>query len=78
MSTPNQVVVRNSSGGIGFLGLLTIVLVILKAFEVITISWLWVFSPIWLPLVLLLGMGVLLGLGFLMVLAVKALGSGKK
>lgn len=78
MSTPNQVVVRNSGGGIGFLGLLTIVLVILKAFEIITISWLWVFSPIWIPLVLVLGFGVLLGLGFLTVLAVSALAKTKK
>jgi hypothetical protein len=31
------------------LTLLTIVLVILKAFGYITFSWLWVFAPLWMP-----------------------------
>lgn len=37
----------NSSGGIGFVGLLTIVFIVLKLMDVITWSWLWVLSPIW-------------------------------
>ena len=37
----------NSSGGISFIGLLTIVFVVLKLCKVIDWSWLWVLSPIW-------------------------------
>lgn len=36
----------SASGGIGFFGLLTIVLLILKVLGKISISWFWVFSPI--------------------------------
>lgn len=43
---------NKSNGGIGFCGLLTIVFIVLKLCKVISWSWLWVFSPIWLPLVL--------------------------
>ena len=35
------------SGGIGFIGLLTIVFVVLKLTKVIAWSWLWVLSPLW-------------------------------
>jgi hypothetical protein len=44
----------SSSGGIGFLGLLTIVFITLKLTGHIAWSWLWVLSPIWIPLALLL------------------------
>ncbi len=40
----------SSSGGIGFLGLLTIVFIVLKLggwTEVVTWSWWWVLSPMW-------------------------------
>ena len=43
---------NKSNGGIGFCGLLTIVFIVLKLCKVISWSWLWVFSPIWIPLVL--------------------------
>jgi Flp pilus assembly protein TadB len=36
---------------IGFLGLLTIVFIVLKLVGVIAWSWLWVLSPLWVPLV---------------------------
>jgi hypothetical protein len=36
-----------SSGGIGFVGLLTIVFIVLKLTNYITWSWWWVLSPIW-------------------------------
>ena len=36
-----------SSGGIGFIGLLTVVFVTLKLLGKITWSWWWVLSPIW-------------------------------
>ena len=42
---------KNSSGGIGFFGLLTIVFIVLKLTKVINWSWWWVLSPIWLTLV---------------------------
>lgn len=37
-------------GGIGFNGLLFIVLLVLKLVKVISISWVWVFAPLWIPL----------------------------
>jgi hypothetical protein len=37
----------NSSGGIGFFGLLTIVFLVLKLCGVIEWSWWWVTFPIW-------------------------------
>ncbi len=38
---------NTSSGGIGFVGLLTIVFITLKLTEYIDWSWWWVLSPIW-------------------------------
>lgn len=38
------------SGGIGFTGLLTIAFIVLKLCGVISWSWLWVLSPIWISL----------------------------
>ena len=46
--------VSQSGGGIGFCGLLTIVFIILKLCNVISWSWLWVLSPLWIPIVLTL------------------------
>lgn len=42
MSDTNQ-----SSGGIGFAGLLTVLFIGLKLAGVIAWSWLWVLSPLW-------------------------------
>ena len=42
--------------GIGFIGTLLIVFIVLKVIGVITCSWLWVFSPLWIPLALLVVM----------------------
>lgn len=36
----------NSGGGIGFFGVIFIILLILKLIGVISISWWWVFSPL--------------------------------
>ena len=41
-----------SSSGIGFLGLLTVFFIGLKLTGVITWSWLWVLSPLWISLLL--------------------------
>ena len=37
-------------GGISFSGLLFIILLVLKLVKVISISWVWVFAPLWIPL----------------------------
>ena len=36
-----------ASGGIGFCGLLTIVFIVLKLCGIISWSWIWVLSPLW-------------------------------
>ena len=38
---------NESSGGIGFIGLLTIAFIVLKLTSVIDWSWWWVLSPLW-------------------------------
>lgn len=42
----------SKSGGIGFVGLLTVAFVVLKLCKVISWSWLWVLSPIWISTLL--------------------------
>lgn len=53
----------SSSSGIGFVGLLTIVFIVLKLLGKITWSWWWVLSPLWISagFVLLVLLGVFLG-----------------
>lgn len=45
---------KQTSGGIGFTGLLTIVFIVLKLTHVIAWSWWWVLSPIWISFIFLL------------------------
>ncbi len=40
--------------GINFMGLLTILFITLKLINVIDWSWIWVISPLWLPLAIFL------------------------
>ena len=53
---------NSSSGGIGFVGLLTIVFITLKLCGVITWSWWWVLAPLWIGFLIvffvLLGVGI--------------------
>ncbi len=42
----------SSSGGIGFVGLLTIVFIVLKLTGFITWSWWWVLAPVWITILL--------------------------
>lgn len=51
-------------GGLPIIGIFfTVLLAILKVANILSISWLWVFSPIWLPLlVILLAIGILIPL----------------
>ena len=58
----------SSSGGIGFSGLLAILFITLKLTGVITWSWLWVLSPIWIPLLIVIGV-----IGFSLLVLVIAL-----
>ncbi len=45
---------NGANGGIGFVGLLTIVFITLKLLGKISWSWLWALSPIWISLALVL------------------------
>jgi ascorbate-specific PTS system EIIC-type component UlaA len=45
-----------AGGGIGFVGLLTIVFIVLKLTGYIDWSWLWVLSPIWISLGAIIGL----------------------
>ena len=45
----------SSSDGTGFTGLLTVLFVGLNLTNVIAWSWWWVLSPLWIPLLLLIG-----------------------
>ena len=51
---------NNSGGGLGFTSVLTIVFVVLKLLGVISWSWWWVLSPLWISLAcwLLLVVGI--------------------
>lgn len=44
----------NNSSGIGFIGLLTIVFIVLKLTGFIAWSWVWVLSPLWISLIIVL------------------------
>lgn len=48
--------------GIGFCDVLGIVFIILKLCGIITWSWLWVLSPIWIPIVIAIICGIIFGL----------------
>lgn len=52
MSTSSQ------SGGIGFLGALTIVFIALKLTNYIDWSWLWVLAPLWIPITVTIVIGI--------------------
>lgn len=40
---------NNTKGGLGLGGILFVVFLILKLCKVITWSWVWVLSPLWIP-----------------------------
>ena len=50
---------KNSSGGIGFAGVLLIVFTVLKLCGVISWSWLWVLSPLWITAALVVALLVI-------------------
>lgn len=49
---------NSTKSGIGFTSLLTIVFIVLKLCHVIEWSWLWVLAPIWIDLIM--GIGVVI------------------
>lgn len=46
----SKTVINNNSGKLGFCSILTLVFVVAKILGYLDWSWLWVFSPLWLPL----------------------------
>ena len=56
----NDQVVVKTRGGIGFLGLLTIVFITLRLCGVIDWSWWWVLSPLWIPVSICIAVALLL------------------
>lgn len=52
---------NTTSNGIGFIGLLTIVFIVLKLLKVIKWSWLWVLSPLWISFII----GLILTVGLI-------------
>ena len=44
---------KNTGGGIGFCGMLTIAFIVLKLTGYITWSWWWVLAPTWIPLAII-------------------------
>lgn len=49
-----------AAGGIGFTGLLTIAFIVLKLCGVIAWPWVWVVSPIWIPIGILVAYAMVL------------------
>ena len=53
---------ENNSSGIGFVGMLCLLFIALKLMGFINWSWLWVLSPIWLPMALIVVIDVIIAL----------------
>ena len=51
---------NKSSGGIGSAGGLTLIFIALKLAKVINWSWVWVLSPIWISILLMIALDVFL------------------
>lgn len=50
------------NGGLGFVPTLGIIFIILKLCKVITWSWIWVVSPFWISLLLILIIAIIVGI----------------
>ena len=53
---------QSTYGGIGFCGLLSIVFITLKLVGKIDWSWLWVLSPLWIPISIVITFLIIIGL----------------
>ena len=58
----NQNSNNRTSGGIGFCGMLTILFIAFKLLGIITWSWLWVLSPLWISAVLAIAIVVIVAI----------------
>jgi hypothetical protein len=61
---------KKSSGGIGLTGVLFLVFLVLKLTDNIDWSWWWVTSPIWIPLVFVIGVFIVLLFVFIAMLSI--------
>ena len=57
----------NAGGGIGFAGLLTIVFIVLKLLDKINWPWIWVLSPLWISVALVVLIFIILGIVYIIV-----------
>lgn len=64
MANTSNVNASVSPGGLGLVSVLTIIFVVLKLVGVITWSWIWVLSPLWIGA----GLGILFFLIFFVIL----------
>ena len=66
---PQQVNVSSSSssGGVGFVGLLTLLFIALKLTDNIDWSWWWVLSPLWISAIIGVAALVLVGIALWMI-----------
>lgn len=53
---------KSSGGGIGFVGVLTVVFIVLKLTHYINRSWWWVLSPMWIGAIAVVALLVLLAI----------------
>ena len=74
----NDAATSSASGGIGFVGLLTIVFIVLKLTGHITWSWVWVLSPFWISALLTGVVLLLVVMGALATVLLVALRDHKK
>lgn len=65
--------VNVSVQGIGFFGLLTILFIGLKLTSVIDWCWMWVVSPLWLPITVVVGIGLFISIIVLFVRIMKVI-----
>ena len=61
----------SSSSGIGFFGLLGVAFIVLKLTGFIDWPWIWVVSPLWIPLAIFIAILVVGGGGYLAYKAIK-------
>ena len=61
----------STNGGIGFLGALTILFIALKLTHIIDWSWWWVLAPLWIPVVVVLGIIAIVAIIVLIIKAIK-------
>ena len=59
-----EVKAEATSGGIGFCGLLTVALIVLKLTGYIDWSWLWILAPLWMPIAIVIVILIIVFIGW--------------